>query len=92
MARLVGRAKRAGPARKTAHSAVPGRRPGTKPVAARHSRPVGPWRPVQYRAVPARGHAGPGRAGPLAIYSRGRGGTDPELNKTNFHYKKPFNL
>ena len=46
-----------------------GRRPGTKPVAARHGRPVGPWRPVQDRAVPARGRAGPGRAGPLAIYT-----------------------
>ena len=51
-----------------------GRRPGTKPVAARHGRPVGPWRPVQYRAVPARGRAGPGRAGPLAIYTDRIGG------------------
>ena len=61
-----------GPARHEKRPIGPclGRRPGTKPTAARLVRPVNPCRPDAIRAVPSQRRAVPGRAGPLAIYSR----------------------
>ena len=61
-----------GPARRENRPIGPclGRRPGTKHAPARPVRPGGPCRPDHFRAGPARCHARPGRAGPLAIYTR----------------------
>ena len=57
---------RAGPTRKTTHSAVPGpkARHEARTDTAHETR-----RPVSVRALQSRCRAGPGRAGPLAIYS-----------------------
>ena len=64
-ARGLGRASRAGTARKKAHRAVPG--PEAKHEARSGTARVDPmpFGPCQPDIVPA----GPGRAGPLAIYS-----------------------